>query len=201
MNKSIKIGFLLFLISFCAHAQKIEITPQYGYQVGAKYHFYAGHVQLTDSDQFGITVSAEINRDIDVEFFWAQQNSSIRVKSYEFFPIETHLTDIVVNHYQLGAIQKFSTNDLVPFAGASLGWTTFNPEDNFYDSNTKFTIGLTGGAKYYFSKRVGIRLQGQLLIPIQWGGVYFGTGGTSVSTGGSILLFNLSAGLIFALGK
>ena len=201
MKRSLKIGFVLFLISFYANAQKFEITPQYGYQIGAKYYYYGGYVKMTDSDQFGVTVSMEVNRDVEAEFFWVQQNASVRIQDYLYYPHETYLTEVTVNHFQLGAIHSFGYNDTKPFAGASLGWSTFSPDDNFYQSNTKFTIGVSGGAKFYFSDRIGFRLQGQLLMPIEWGGVYIGSGGGGFSTGGSLLLLNITGGLIFALGK
>ena len=57
MNKIIKTGLLLFLISFSTFAQKFELTPQYGYQVGAKYSYNGGYIKMPDSDQYGFTLS------------------------------------------------------------------------------------------------------------------------------------------------
>lgn len=86
MKKSIYLIIVsLFLISFTTQAQKVEITPQYGYQVGAKYYYYGGYVKMTDSDQYGITVNLDVGNDIEAEFFWAQQNASIRTEDYQYF--------------------------------------------------------------------------------------------------------------------
>jgi len=200
MKSSIKLGLLLFLTSFFINAQKIEITPQYGYQVGAKYSYRGGYIKMPSSDQFGFTISTEVSSDISAEFFWVQQNSTIRIKDILFYPRETEVTNIRVNHYQFGAIHKFGSGKAIPFAGMSAGLSTFNPEDGF-SSSTKFSFGATGGVKYFFSDRIGFRLQAQLLIPIEWGGVYFGTGGSGVSVGGSLVQLNFSGGLIFAFGK
>jgi len=168
--------------------------------VGAKYSYHGGYIKMPDSDQFGLTVSMAISNEISAEFFWAQQNSTIRIKDFLIFPRETEITNIRVNHYQFGAIHKFGSGKAIPFAGMSAGWSTFNPEDGF-SSSTKFSFGATGGVKYFFSDRIGFRLQAQLLIPIDWGGVYFGSGGAGVSAGGSLVLLNFSGGLIFAFGK
>lgn len=200
MKKSIKITLALFIISFYTNAQKIEITPQYGYQVGSKYSYNGGYIKLPSSDQYGLTASLVVNSDIDLEFTWTQQNTTVNIKDILFYPRETEVTDIKVNHYQFGAIHKFGDTKAIPFAGMSLGWTTFNPDESF-DSSTKFSFGATGGVKYFFSKNIGVRLQAQLLVPIEWGGVYFGSGGTSVSAGGSLVQLNFSGGLIFAFGK
>jgi len=201
MKLSLKIGFVLFLISIYSQAQKFELTPQYGYQVGAKYSYHGGYIKMPSSDQYGLTLSTAVSSAISAEFFWVQQNSTIRIKDIIFYPRETEVTEVRVNHYQFGAIHKFGTNKAIPFAGMSAGWSTFNPKNNVYSSNTKFTIGATGGVKYFFSDRIGFRLQAQLLIPIDWGGVYFGSGGTGVSAGGSLIQLNFSGGLIFAFGK
>lgn len=189
----------IFLFS-SARAQKFELTPQYGYQIGAKYNYYRGHVKLDASSQFGLTAGVNMTDDITAEFMWAQQNTSVRVKDAEHYPTEEEVTDIVVNHYQIGAIHMFGYSDARPFAGVSAGWSTFNPEESIYASNTKFTFGVTGGIKYFFSDHVGIRVQTQLLVPVDWGGVYIGGGGGGVSAGGSLLQLNFSGGLVLAFG-
>lgn len=201
MKNQIILSLLFLFIAFISYAQKIEITPQYGYQIGAKYNYYNGYIKLTDSDQYGLTVGAPINDDVQLEFMWVQQNASIRIADAILFPRETEITDITVNHYQIGAIHTFGYDQAKPFFGLSAGWSTFNPDDSQYISNTKFTIGISGGLKYFFTDNIGIRLQSQLLMPIDWGGVYFGGGGSGVTVGGTILQLNFSGGLIFAFGN
>jgi len=192
---------LAIFVSVSMHAQKVEITPQYGYQVGAKYNYYGGYLKLKASDQYGVTVGVNPNDDISVEFMWAQQNTTMSIQDYIAYPQETNLSDIVVNHYQIGAIHMFGYSDARPYAGLSMGWSTFNPEKERYNSTTTFTIGLSGGFKYFFTDRIGIRIQSQLLMPISWGGVYIGGGGGAVTAGGSILQLNFSGGLIIGLGN
>ena len=66
-------------------------------------------------------------------------------------------------------------------------------------------MGITGGAKIYFSKRVGLRLQAQALAPIQGSGFYMfaGSGGSGggVSVYSTLVQFGFTGGLIFRLGK
>lgn len=200
MRKLLFLFCAILMTSYSMEAQKVEITPQYGYQVGAKYNYYGGYVKMKSSDQYGLTFGINATDDISVEFMWAQQNSVLTVKDAIYYPQETDLSDMVVNHYQIGAIHMFGYSDARPFAGLSAGWSTFNPEENRYDSTTTFTLGLTGGLKYFFTKRVGLRLQGQLLMPVSWGGVYVGGGGGGVTAGGSVLQLNFSGGLIIGLG-
>jgi len=201
MKKILFIFAIFFVLSNYSYAQKVEITPQYGYQVGAKYNYYGGYIKLKSSDQYGLTFGINATDDISVEFMWAQQNTDIRIKDFQFYPQETTLTDVVVNHYQIGAIHMFGYSDARPFAGLSAGWSSFNPDLDRYDGTTTFTLGITGGLKYFFTDRIGIRIQSQLLMPVSWGGVYVGGGGSGVTAGGSILQLNFSGGLIIGLGN
>ncbi len=201
MKKSFGLTFVLFLISFSMNAQKFEITPQYGYQIGSKYNYNGGYLKLDDSSQYGLTLDVSLSNDMQAEFYWAQQNTSLRIKDVILYPKEEELTDVVINHYQIGAIHKFGYSDVLPFIGISAGWSTFNAEEERFGSITTFTMGLTGGMKYFFTDNIGIRLQSQLLMPINWGGVYVGGGGAGVTAGGSILQLNFSAGLILGFGS
>ncbi len=199
MKKLLLLPVLVFLFIGSAHAQKFEITPQYGYQVGAKWNYYGGYVKLKSSDHYGFTLDLSLSDNLQAEFFWAQQNSTVAVKDVILYPREEEVTDARVDHFQLGLIHLFGYSDARPFVGMSAGWSTFSPDENDFRSNTSFTIGFTGGLKYFFSDRIGLRLQGQLLMPVQWGGFYIGTGGSGVTTGGSIVQLNFSGGLIIAI--
>ena len=204
MKISIK-NFVLALLLICATSTafaQIEISPQFGYQVGSKYNFYNGYIKLTDSEQYGVKLDFDVNgQGTQAEIFWVYQDSEVRVLDYYLFPFETTLTNVTVNHFQFGVIQNFQDGDFRPFAGLSGGFTIFDPDDSFYSSRTKFTLGFSGGIKYFFTERIGIRLQTQLLMPIEWGGVYISSGGGGVTAGGSLLQLNFSGGLIFALGE
>jgi hypothetical protein len=198
---SLLLGLVCLMGTHLIHGQKVEITPQYGYQIGAKLNYNGGYIKLKSSDQYGLTFGVNVADDISVEFMWARQNTSVNVKDVVFYPQETEITDATIDHYQIGAIHMFGYSDAKPFVGLSAGWSNFDPEEEDYFSNTNFTLGLTGGLKYFFNKRVGLRLQAQLLMPVNWGGIYVGGGGSGVTVGGSILQLNFSGGLIIGLGS
>ncbi len=199
MKKLLLLAVVVLLFSGSVHAQKFEITPQYGYQVGSKWNYYGGYVKLKSSDHYGFTLDLSLSDNLQAEFFWAQQNSTVAVKDVILYPREEDVTDARVDHFQFGIINTFGYSDAKPFVGMSAGWSTFSPDENDFRSNTSFTIGFSGGLKYFFSDHIGLRLQGQLLMPVQWGGFYIGTGGSGVTTGGSILQLNFSGGLIIAI--
>jgi hypothetical protein len=65
------------------------------------------------------------------------------------------------------------------------------------------TFGL--GIKYFFSDKVGIRLQGAFMMPMYFSGVgfYFGSGGSGLTTYSAVPMLqgNFNGGLIFRFGK
>ena len=203
--KTLKINLIitiLFVFITSSVFAQIEITPQAGYQIGSKYSYNGGYIKLTDSGQFGVTLDVDIN-DMggQVEVMYAYQNAELRVQDYFFYPFETFITDVATHHVQFGFIQNFNDDEaLRPFAGLSGGFTIFDPSDSSLESRTKFAFGLTGGVKYFFTDRIGIRMQAQLLMPIEWGGVYYTNGGV-ITTGGTLVQLNFTGGLIFRLGE
>ncbi len=204
--KNLKINFILAItfmfVASSAFAQ-LEITPQAGYQIGSKYSYNGGYIKLAGSEQFGVTLDFDINDNgAQVEVMYAYQNAELRVQDYIFYPFETFITDVVTHHVQFGFIQNFNYDEkLRPYAGLSGGFTIFDPVDSFYASRTKFAFGVTGGVKYFFTDRIGIRMQAQLLMPIEWGGVYYTGGGGVITTGGTLVQLNFTGGLIFRLGE
>ena len=210
ITKNLLFTVLGLFMAASAYAQ-IEITPQAGYQVGSKYSYYDGYMKLKASGHFGVTVDFDINPiGAQIEVFYAFQDADFNIKDYFVFPYETFITKVNVHHIQAGFIQNFNYDEpLRPFAGISAGVSVFNPQyvehggaGYGYDpaSRTKFSFGFTGGVKYFFTERIGLRMQAQLLIPLEWGGVYYTGGGGAITTGGSLLQLNFTGGLIFRLG-
>jgi len=205
--KILKSNFIIALaalfIGSSAFAQ-FEITPQAGYQIGSKYSYNGGYFKLTDGAQYGLTLNFDINPvGGQVEIMYAYQGADLRVQDY-FIPElsnETFITNMTAHHVQFGFIQNFNEDEAFrPFIGMSAGFTIFDPSDSLYESRTKFSFGLTGGIKYFFTDRLGMRIQAQLLMPIEWGGVYYTNGGGVITTGGTLVQLNFTGGLIFRLG-
>lgn len=203
MKNILRLSLLAFLISFSANAQKFEVTAQGGYQFNGKWNYNGGYFKIPGSGVYGVTAGLNAGNGVMVEFFWLQQNSELRNKDVIFNPIErTVLDDITVNHYQFGAVQNFGYDDLKPFIGGSLGWSVFSNNDEsepIYDHNSTFTVGVTGGIKYYFTDNIGLRFQAQMLLPVNGGGVYIG-GGSGIYASGTMLLFNMTGGLVIGFG-
>ena len=69
----------------------------------------------------------------------------------------------------------------------------------------RFSVTLGGGIKYFISEKIGFRFQGRIKMPMYFagGGIYVGTcgAGYGISAGTALLQADLTAGLIFQIGK
>jgi hypothetical protein len=111
-----------------------------------------------------------------------------------------------IEYYQLGALYDKriakKTNAFGFFTG---GVVRFSPVTPNYGDDYRFAITAGGGIKYFFTKTVGVRLQGRIKLPIYFsgGGIYLGSGGSGyyLGTGTALLQMDLLAGLIIRIGE
>jgi hypothetical protein len=187
---------------------KVELTPFAGYQFGGKMKFYEGDLKIQDAANYGLALDFELAPDTKLELFWSQMNTQAEFNpyyNYEYLRIESF--DVSVGYIQIGGVQELELdNDMIrPFGAFTFGTTYFIPQETTYDPTWKFSVTLGGGVKIWFSDRVGIRLQGRLMLPMFWGGAGFtvGTGGAgfTVGAGTSMVQGDFTGGLIIGLGN
>ncbi|VAX29353.1 Multi antimicrobial extrusion protein (Na(+)/drug antiporter), MATE family of MDR efflux pumps [hydrothermal vent metagenome] len=214
----LKIAMLVLVVSsFMYHsnisAQKLEITPFYGYQLNGKVIGYSGDLNIRDASNYGVMLDIAVQNGMQVELFYSR--SDTRADFVEFRGPTYKLTNVSVNYFQLGFLRTAKKIDNISLYGVgSLGATLFSPSGQDYNETPKdyyfqdwwlFSVTLGGGAKVWISKKVGLRFEGRLLMPITWagGGFMIGTGGSGLYLGGgsAILQASLTAGIIIALGK
>jgi hypothetical protein len=210
MKKHISItGFLLILILFVPDvimAQgKIELTPFGGYMFGGRMRFYEGDLKIQDNANYGLAMDVEIANNTKLELFWNQMMTTAEFRPfYGYESLRIDPFDVNVGYIQIGSVREVDYDNIRPFIALTLGTAYFSPQDTQYKQTWKFAASLGGGAKIWLSDRVGIRLQGRLLMPMFWGGVGFtvGTGGSgfTVGAGSSMIQGDLTGGLIIALG-
>jgi hypothetical protein len=75
-----------------------------------------------------------------------------------------NLWDATVQYFQFGGLGYVDAGKAEPFAVATLGWTDYNPSDASVSGETKFSSTLGLGSKIYPSERVGVRLEGRLMM-------------------------------------
>jgi hypothetical protein len=197
-------------ISFFAKAQTVEITPFGGYVFPGTLQAEGGDVRFLGNAQYGGMISIGVSRVMDVDLIYNRIDTKAEVNVYNWSNSYSYdEVPVSINYMLVGFTKNFRVNPTVsPFVGMTLGATLFYPketEGNVYQSSWFFAMGLNGGAKVYFSKRVGLRLQAQMLVPVQGTGFYMfaGTGGSGggVSVYSTLVQFGFTGGLIFRLGN
>ncbi len=209
-NYLIVVFAVLFFIPSELSAQgKFEISPFGGYMFGGRIRFYEGELRINDNANFGVALSTEIRPGFQFELSWSQMQSNASFRpnyGYEDFAGDF---DVNVNYFQAGGIWEMDKGKIHPYGLFSLGTTWFDAREKNIDDVWRFSIALGGGAKVWFSDHVGIRLQGRFLVPMYFsgGGIFCGIGtggsscGVSLGAGSTILEGDLTAGLMFKLGK
>jgi len=177
----------------------IEIGATYNYQFGGKFYAYynSGYteVRVSDSDSYGITASfpAKWNTRLELSFF--NQNTSIS-GDYDF-----GREDIAVRYYQIGVVKEMPRGNVIPYGTFSMGAVELNAKGDRYDDIWKFAMTLGGGVKYYFNKNIGLKIEARMMVPVAYGGLYFGTGGSGASVSSVTLQGYIGAGATFALTR
>lgn len=212
---TISILFAMALIVLPAEKVQgqIELTPFAGYQFGGKMKFYEGELKIQDNANYGIALAFPMAPGSKLEVWWSQMSSTAQFNGYYGYDyLTTEPFDVNVGYIQIGGVQELEVdNDMItPFGSFTLGTTYFIPQNSNqgdginYQDTWKFSITLGGGAKFWLSDRVGIRVQGRLMLPMFWGGAgfTFGTGGSgfTVGAGGSMVQGDFTGGLVIKLG-
>ena len=199
---------------------KFELSPFGGYMFGGSLNMYQGKFKINNNANYGLALDIEVARDTKLELFWTQMNTTAQFNpyyGYDYLALSSF--NINVGYIQIGSVRELEVdNDQIkPFGVFTIGTTYFMPKDATFSTSSqypsgatlddvwKFSVTLGGGVKIFLSDRVGIRLQGNLMLPMFWAGAGFtvGTGGSGVSVGAgtSMIQGDFTGGLIFALGK
>ncbi len=191
-------------------SQGVEVTPFGGYVFPGTMHADGGDVYFRGNGQYGGMISIGVSRVMDVDLIYNRSDTKADINIYSWNNSYNYdVVPVSINYMMVGFTKNFRINPIVsPFIGMSLGACLFYPKDNSdrtYQEAWFFSMGLSGGAKIYFSKRVGLRIQAQALAPIQGSGfsMFVGSGGPSggVSVYSTLVQFGFTGGLIFRLGQ
>ena len=207
MKKIIIFLAVLICLPFMMYAQSVEITPFGGYVFGGTLHGDYGEVHIDDNAQYGGMISVAVSRVIDLDLIYNRSDTKAQVNYYDIGGYVQPSLEIPlsINYIQIGFTKNFRVNPTVsPFFGFNLGACDFAPKEDYSDA-WFFSVGMNAGAKIYFAKRIGLRLQAQGYIPVQGTAfsMFVGTGGSSagVSVYSTLFQFGFTGGLIFRLGK
>jgi hypothetical protein len=163
---------------------KFEIAPYAGYMFGGRLRFFEGDLKIKDNVNYGLALDIELVKETKLELFWSEMQTTAEFRPfYGFDYLDIDPFDVRVGYIQIGTVREFDYDNIKPFGVMTIGTTYFLPQNVSHQDSWKFSVSLGGGANIWFTERIGIRLQGRLLLPILWGGAGFtiGTGGAGIT--------------------
>jgi hypothetical protein len=214
-NKSMKLKKTLFIILASAgisssFAQaKVEMTPFAGYLLGGSVKFYEGKFKIENAASYGGMLAVKARGGNFVELSYTRTDSKGRWDPYSDYyntlPRDTF--DIAMNYLQINSLNEIPLDNeaIRPYGTAGIGASWIHPKEGSASDEWLFTFNAALGLKYFFSDRVGIRIQARMILPMIFngGGFYFGngSGGAYVSSTTIMVQGDFTGGLIIALGE
>ena len=198
--------FVLFTFSFSSSfaqfkRQQFEVTAFAGYLFTSNLQTLSGELKISNSFNYGAAFDIRLSTDLLIELLYMKTETEVSLRK-EFYESVEKLFDMRVEYLQGGVHIETETGKFRPFAAFTIGATYFNPQDNNYEGDWKFSFTAGGGVKYYFTNNVGVRAQWRFLVPIYFSNatIFCNNGycGIIVSGGTYLLQYDLTAGLIFS---
>ncbi len=186
LMKSILLSCSLIFTTLGAYGQGLELHVFGGGNLTDRFDVNGGTAWVYGSAVFGGSVWYQTNNHFGYELEYLRQNTNAEVHSTSLYDTDIPM---VLNYILAGGHWLFELENAEKLdfnLGVKAGAVGFIPQTDRYDSGWQFAMGFNAGAKYYLSDRIGIRLQIHLLVPIQFaaGGLWFGNGGSGVSSTG-----------------
>ncbi len=207
--KKILLSAILVLAIVVTSSAQIELNVYGGYVPGANTAYsYSGYrLRIDGGGNFGIGIGKTLPNKMTVELSYNHFESTLKQSGGLF--VEVPEQDITVEYYQIGTLKPLMEGEtFIPYGLFSLGASRFAAEKASQD-HWRFAINAGLGMKYFFTDKVGIRLQARILMPLYFQGAGFGcsigTGGSSCGTGigmgSEILQADFTGGVVLKLGS
>jgi hypothetical protein len=202
--------FLLVLVTSTSvvQARRFELTPLVNYawtgRIAAYGYESSGDLDIGNSASWGIAVDIDLHYEAQLELLFSRQDSYVEYLTYPG-GIQVDKVDVAMEYYQIGGLYRRPTDDIEPYFLFTLGATRLAPKERGFRDAWKFSAIFGLGAKVWLSERIGLRLQGRILMPTLWSstGFWCGTGGCGLGFGGGSVWpqGDIGVGLAFRFGE
>ncbi|MES9946353.1 MAG: hypothetical protein B6D78_05900 [gamma proteobacterium symbiont of Ctena orbiculata] len=162
-----RVAFLTVWLSLVAGSSSLwaagdlEFTPFTGHRFGGSFEL-DNHYQGLDVEHaadWGFTISQAASDSTRYEFLYSHQDSSLADSTdpNNAFGLDIH-------YLHLGGTVDVSPFDhavdkVTPYITGGLGMTIMNPTHRDYNDETRFSLSVGGGLKWYPTQRLGIRFE------------------------------------------
>jgi len=192
------LALLLLVACSGASAQtpKPEITAIGGWGLNGSAEGYYGEIDLSDEFTWGGIITLPVQSGMSVEFSYTRNITQASFYAWSPvnnpYPTSGDLGSASVQYFMLGGIAEKGrgSEKVKPFGLFQAGVFVLTPDNDLYQTTTKFAMAFGGGLNVDISEKIGLRMQGRLLMPMWFDGgyVYAGTGGAAVGVSAGIPL-------------
>ena len=182
-------------------AQKFEVTPYVGYQFAGVLNTIDGKLGMKDGMNYGLIFDVTVEKDMQAEFWYSRLETELSYKP-EGEPSYTYFDDMSIEYFHAGALYVPEWDKIRPIGIITLGFTRFHLMNVDAEDDWRFSVAVGGGAKFFFTDNIALRVQGRVLVPIYTSNTtVYCTNGTcvfSIEAGTMILQADFNAGLTIA---
>ena len=146
---------------------RFDVTPLIGYRTiitfptGQDVQHQGFGLILDAKPSYGVAVGMRLDEEDLIEFRWARQYSYVHLEGAAPSPNERVVLDQFQGDFTHEYILENWSPKARPFVMGSFGATRI--ADGANNSFTRFSFGLGGGIKFYFTRHLGWRIQGEWL--------------------------------------
>ena len=189
VSRGVLVAVMLGLGEGIATAQNVEIVPFGGYRLGTSGAGGSARTPVVYDNNGGVSFGALVDipygppKDgLKFEALFSREQSFIRVRPGTALdpPVEV---DVTVDHYMLGGVQELDETPGKAFIGGLFGLSRFAGPDEI---DVRFTIGLSGGAKFFANRHVGLRIDARGYMTI------VSLSGAAACSGGCVATFSIN---------
>jgi hypothetical protein len=176
----------------------VQLAPFAGYHVGGsvRSEILDRRFSFESGLDYGGTIDIALGESWRLELLYLRQDTSLKSSG-----LEGSAFDITVERYMIGIEEEKGEGTVKAFGVLLAGATRFVPDFSDASSELYFSAGLSLGVKSFFTRNVGLRLEGRAFYTLveSGGGAFCGAGQCFFSFSGSgIWQGDVSGGLIIA---
>lgn len=158
MNNIAALILLLALVpAVSSDARAVEVAPFIGHRYGGSFqdaNTLSGF-ELADANSFGLLLDFDTEPDRQIEVFLSRQDTQLTTAgTFTGNP----LFDLSIDYYHIGGLYLLpAEGPMHPFVSGTMGLTRMVPKRADLTTENRLSLSLGGGAKFYFSRSVGVR--------------------------------------------
>jgi hypothetical protein len=201
MLRAALVAAALVVTSVPAAAQNVEVVPFGGYRFGGSAvgnPFAPVVYDANGGASFGVIVDVTYGppqEGLKVEALFSRERTWVKVQPSLFYPPVR--VDVTVDHLMVGGVQELESGPSGAFLGGLIGLSRYDAPDQ---TDIRFTVGLSAGAKFFANPHFGLRIDGRGYMTV------LSLSGAAVCSGGCVVAFSvnpafqadLTAGVIIA---